>query len=92
MTERLRDITWDKITTVVIAIVLCALTAAGTLWKAGEKQATTDTKLVQHSATLADHEARMRAIEALANTIANDVKWIRRQLEGGRDVAQRPPD
>lgn len=92
MTERLREISWDKLTTVVIAIILCALTAAGTLWAAGERQATTEVTQAQHSTQLADHESRLRVLEPKLNTIEAHVVWIRRYLEGGRDVAHRPPD
>ena len=65
-------------------IVGWALTLGGVVWAASAERERLTRQAEMHTASLDDHEARIRSMERELNGIAADVRWIRRHMEDGR--------
>ena len=68
----------------IAVLVTWSLTVIGAVWAASAERADVLHELREQRNTVADHEARLRALEKQANEVAADVRWIRQTLEKQR--------
>jgi len=74
-----------RTTMAVVAIAVSWMLAviSGT-WAASQRTAEFSLRLLGAEASQEDHEQRLRALEPSVTRIANDVAWIREQMEQSR--------
>ena len=68
----------------IAVLVTWSLTVIGAVWAASAERADVLHDLREQRNTVADHEARLRALEKQTSEIAADVRWIRQTLEQQR--------
>ena len=66
-------------------IVSWSLTVAGGVWAVASDRQVLMNRTTTHDQQIADHEQRIRVIEAQLQRIATDVRWIRTHLERSSD-------
>lgn len=67
--------------TVACAVVGWLITAGGFVWWVATTHASTDSAVAVNSAKGADHEDRLRNLEAVVRDVASDIRWIRQSME-----------
>ena len=77
------DLSKQKLSLSLVATIVGIAVGFGIQWSAASSRVSaTEARLSLVEATAADHETRIRPIEANIIGISADVKWIRRELEG----------